>query len=106
MVQNLTVRHLTCMVQWLRFRDCTAPGSVGQIQECLPRQFRNVRVWVSQESNQHAQPAKFAGLDADDGNGFDHAHALSGIFSTNPANYSEATARVPAAEESLQVSGS
>ena len=61
-----------CMVQRFRLWLGTLLGGFGEIHQGLARELGHTGVGVAEELEQHPEPAKFGGIDSNEGDWFGH----------------------------------
>ena len=60
------------MVDRLGVRDGALAGGLSEIEEGLASEFGNAGIGMAEQGEEHAEPAKLAGVDSDDRDRFGH----------------------------------
>ena len=60
------------MVDGVGVRDGALAGSLGEVKEGLAGEFRDAGIGMAEQGQEHAEPAKLAGVDSDDRDRFGH----------------------------------
>lgn len=72
---------LAGVIDGLCARDGASMGGLGEVDEGLAGQLGDAGIRMPEQSEQHAKPAKLAGVDSDDRDRFGHKFLLHN-FST------------------------
>jgi hypothetical protein len=63
---------LAGVVDGLGVRDGALVGGLGEIEEGLAGEFGDAGIGMAEQGEEHAEPAKLAGIDSDDRDRFGH----------------------------------